>query len=102
MTSPKRRLPVGNPAKAPAVYGSLWKRGGAARAGVAAWLISFIVALSVGVLIGVARDHHFADRRLFGSMAAGLGGLAVCLVLLGTYLAYRGTGGFPRGWADDR
>ena len=101
MDSPRRRLPVGNLADAPAVFGSLWKRGGAARAGVAIWLIALPVAVSVGVLIGVATNRHVADRQVFGEIAAALGGLVFCLVVLGGYLVYRGTGGFPRGWAND-
>jgi hypothetical protein len=98
----QRRIPVGNPADAPAVFGSLGKQGNAARAGVVVWLISFVVALSVGVLFGVAGSHHGADKRMFDWMTVALGGVVICLVPLGTYLAYRGTGGFPRGWAEDR
>jgi hypothetical protein len=90
-----------NPSSAPAVFIQLWKRGGAAPAGVATWLMALVVAVTVGVLIGVATNHHIENRHIFGSIAVGVGVLAFCLVLFGGYLTYRGTGGYPRGWAVD-
>lgn len=92
---------MGNPADAPGIFGNLWKRGGVARIGVGAWLTAFAVALSVGVLAGVAGNQHGADRHIFEWVAMGLGGLAVLLVVLGTYCAYRGSGRFPPGWVDE-
>ena len=70
--------------------------------GVVVWLIAGVVALAVGVLFGVAGSSHGADRRMYDWIVVGLVAVVTCLVPVGSYLAYRGTGGFPRGWAEDR
>jgi hypothetical protein len=83
------------------VLRKLWNYGGAARLGVLAWLVSLVVAGAVGLLIGMATDHRLTDRGVYGMAAAVLVGIAIVLIALGSYLTYRGTGGYPKGWAAD-
>lgn len=65
-------------------------------------MTALLIAVAVGVLVGVATNHGAANRHLFGEGVAVLGGVVLFLLLLGGFLAYRGTGGFPQGWADDQ
>ena len=64
-------------------------------------MVAIAIGLSVGVLAGAAGNHNLANRHTYGDVAVGLAGFAFCLIVLGGYLTYRGTGGFPKGWADD-
>ncbi len=91
---------MGNPADAPGVFRAIWRWGGAARVGIVVWLSAFPIALSAGILAGAAGDHTNTDRAVYGWIAVGLGGLVVILVVLGGFLTYRGTSGFPTGWAS--
>jgi hypothetical protein len=98
----KRLLQTGDPVGALVVLRKVWSYGGAARAGISAWSIALVLAVATVVLAGVGGNHQVADHHVYGEVAAGLAGFVLLLVLLGGYLTYRGTGGFPKGWADER
>lgn len=95
------RLKLGNPVQAPGVFRSLWRRGGASRGAVVVWLIAIVIGLPIGVLIGVVGRASPGGRQTLDWTIAGMVGLAISLCVLGGYLGYRGTEGFPVGWKDD-
>jgi hypothetical protein len=87
---------MGNPIEAPAVFRNYWMLGGTARVGVMLWLSGIPVGIAIGILFGIDGNHTVAHRQVFGWIAAGLCGLAFCLVVLGGILVYRRMKRLPR------
>jgi len=97
MAGPQRRLLIGNPADAPAAIRKIWSYGGPARAAVLIDAVALVISLAVGVLVGIAGNHHVADRHVYGLVAGCLAGFVLFLVVLAGYLFYRGGPGHPKG-----
>ena len=87
---PRRRVPLGNPLSAPSVYVKYWRRGGLTRVAVGLWLGAFVIALGLGVVIGMATDPHWADKRFWQWTAVGLAGFIFCVIVFAGYLFYLG------------
>jgi hypothetical protein len=96
VAEPQRRLPFGNPADAPGAVVKIWKYGGTARAAVFIGAVALVVSVAVGVLVGVAGDHHVADWHVYGLIAGCLAGFVFFLAVLAGYLFYRGGPGPPK------
>jgi hypothetical protein len=87
---PRRRVPFGNPVSAPAVYQKYWRRGGLTRVAVALWVSAFVLALGLGVVLGIAISPHWTDKRFWHWTAFGLVVAIVCIIMIGGYVFYLG------------
>jgi len=85
----KRRLPVGNPAKAPSVFLNWWRSGRLGRAAVIAYASAILIGLGIGILVGMVTDPHVSDKSALRWAIFGLIVTALSLVLLGGYFIYR-------------
>ena len=85
----KRRLPVGNPAKAPSVILKWWGWGRLGRAAMIAYAGAIICGLGIGIVYSMLADPHVSDKSPLRWTLFGLCLSALSLVILGGILIYR-------------